>query len=105
LAWFFVYGEFPVKLLDHIDEVRHHNWIDNLRECTNSQNLENVTPINSRNTSGYKGVCWNKQEEKWVAQLSINKKQRTLGYYSTPEKAHEAYIDAKRKHHTFWVEK
>ena len=42
LAWFYTYGVWPKDQLDHEDHIRHHNWIDNLREVTH---LKNRTPL------------------------------------------------------------
>lgn len=38
LAWFYVYGEWPLEI-DHIDEVKWHNGIFNLLNGTHSDNL------------------------------------------------------------------
>lgn len=43
------------------------------------------------NTSGYKGVSWDKKFDKWRSQIWLNKKCIHLGYYSSPEEAHQAY--------------
>ncbi|MDD1625982.1 MAG: HNH endonuclease [Methylococcaceae bacterium] len=55
LAWFYTYEVWPRNKLDHRDTIRHHNWIDNLREATKKQNNQNVG-LKSNNTSGFKGV-------------------------------------------------
>lgn len=33
------------------------------------------------NTSGYKGVTWDKSRQKWQAQMNINNKHIFLGYF------------------------
>jgi len=38
LAWFYEYGVWPVCQIDHIDTIKHHNWISNLRVLSKSQN-------------------------------------------------------------------
>lgn len=48
--------------------------------------------MNKNNTSGYKGVSWAKNEKKWNAQITINYKRKSLGYYETAEQAYEAYL-------------
>lgn len=42
-------------------------------------------------TSEYKGVCFNKRDNKWVAQITINGNKKHLGYFLTELEAHQAY--------------
>jgi hypothetical protein len=80
LAWLYVYGYFPEFGLDHRDRVRNHNWIDNLREKSQQCNLRNTgTPKN--NTSGVKGVIWDKSRNKWQARIHLNGHGRLIGRY------------------------
>jgi len=81
LAWFYIYGIFPKKDLDHINQIKHDNRISNLREVTNSENHQN-RGINKNNSSGHKGVYWNKSNKKWQSSIGINGKLRFLGYFS-----------------------
>jgi len=90
LAWLWVYGEWPKLILDHIDTVKYHNWITNLREATHSQNCINRGK-NVNNSSGYKGVSY--IDGKYVAYISCKMKRITIGRYTTPEEAHKAYCD------------
>ena len=50
-----------------------------------------VTP---NNTSGYKGVTWNKRAKKWRAQIWLDGKFVHLGTYATAEEAYAAYCRA-----------
>lgn len=91
-----IIGGKPNMVIDHIN----HNTIDNrrsnLRLCTNSQNQFNRgVPIN--NTSGYKGVYFNKKDKRWGAYMSLNKKMKMLGYFGTKEEAAIAYREHARK--------
>jgi len=90
LAWFYTYEVWPRNKLDHRDTIRHHNWIDNLREATKKQNNQNVG-LKSNNTSGFKGVSRKKGGNKWVANINYNGKKRHLGYFNTPEEAAAQY--------------
>lgn len=63
IAWYFTYGYKP-KMLDHINRNRTDNRIDNLREADHKLNSSNLS-TDKRNTSGYKGVTWNKKDKKW----------------------------------------
>ena len=85
-------GEDP-KYIDHKDGNPKNNSIENLRACTQSQNNAN-TGINKVNTSGYKGVTWNKSCGKWHAQIKDHKKRVYLGVYDDIKEAAKAYDDA-----------
>lgn len=97
LAWLYMTGVMPIRMIDHKNTVRSDNSWTNLREATNAQNLGN-RPANRNNTSGYKGVTWNKQVRKWKAQITLNGKNTVLGGFEKPEDAHKAYLVA-AKHH------
>ena len=100
LAWLYVYGE-RAKILDHINGVKTDNRISNLRLASQQQNQFNV-PARKNNKSGFKGVIWKKENRKWVAQATINQKKISLGYFSTPEQASNAYQEfCKRNHGDF----
>jgi hypothetical protein len=98
LAWLYVRGIWPANMLDHRNGIRTDNRIDNLREATSAQNGAN-TGKRSDNTSGFKGVCWNKHVGKWLAQIQIRSRMRYLGYFTTPEEASEAYQAAAKEYH------
>lgn len=83
--------------VDHIDGDSLNNRRANLRKATNAQNQAN-RGAQANNTSGYKGVYWSKADRKWKAFIRVNKKMLHLGYFSKPEDAHKAYIDAAKKY-------
>jgi|ERR1019366_9132096 hypothetical protein len=99
LAWLYVHGVWPVEV-DHKDTVKHHNWIDNLREVTRTENNQNHTKANKNNKLRLMGVSLNKASGKPVAQIAVNGKKIHLGTFDTPEEAHEIYLAAKRKYHS-----
>lgn len=105
LAWLYIYGELPKYPLDHINEIKDDNRISNLRLDINNENLHNKSNPQINNTSGFRGVHWSKKCQKWAAQISIKGKVKHLGLFNTAEEAYEAYLRAKREHHTYWVEK
>jgi hypothetical protein len=98
LAYIYMTGKQPDKKIDHKNGNKKDNrWI-NLRLATDFQNAAN-SKISKANTSGYKGVTFNKQKNKYAAQIKINYKTIYLGYYKTPEEAHAAYCAAATKYH------
>jgi hypothetical protein len=74
------------KYVDHIDNDRQNNKLINLRFATPQQNQQNRS-INKNNKSGTKGVSWNKQRNKWTAQIRINGKLIHLGSFLNKEDA------------------
>lgn len=97
LAWLYTQGFFP-EFIDHINSDRLDNRIANLRPATRRQNNINVLRT-SANTSGFKGVHWDKPTERWRAQITIEGKKTYLGSFASPEEAHEAYKKAALEHH------
>ncbi len=79
--------------IDHKNQDKLDNQRSNLRLATDAQNkMNSVKPIN--NTSGYKGVTWNKRAKKYIAQISHNNKQIYLGHFPDLISAAIAYNDA-----------
>ena len=86
LAWLYVNGYFPENEVDHINRNQSDNRIDNLREVSHGCNMRN-TANQKDNTSGVKGVVFDKRDKKWVAQISINHKNCSGGPYKEFEEA------------------
>ena len=100
LVWIYHYGYWPTDQLDHINRIRTDNRIENLRECSNSENNQNKS-MRSDNKSGVSGVSWYKKGNKWQSQLKINGKLIHLGYFDTIDNAKLVYDNAKEKYHEF----
>ena len=100
LAWFYVYGLWPKKGIDHIDGDPLNNRIANLREANQAENLQNYKKPKT-NTSGFMGVRIHSTTGKWQASISCGKKREYLGIYETKELAYLAYLSAKERLHTF----
>jgi hypothetical protein len=98
LAWLYMTGAFPPDQIDHIDRNPANNRFANLRAVTNSENMHNLGKYKN-NKSGFKGVCYHKQQKKWVAQIQLNSVNKYLGRFSTPEEASAAYLAAQRIYH------
>jgi hypothetical protein len=74
LAWFFIYGEWPQKDLDHIDGDPGNNHIANLRLATRQENTRNRQK-NKNNTAGVPGVSWCKRTGKFLVQIKVDGKR------------------------------
>ena len=98
LAWLYVHGGWPAYDVDHIDGDKDNNAISNLRQATVSENIRNRGKL-STNTSGVKGVCWNKKLGKWQASITLHRKQISLGYFDSIDDAARAYADAAYRLH------
>ena len=72
--------------IDHADNDKLNNNIDNLRVATHSQQQHN-SGKNRNNTSGCTGVYWYKPTGKWCVQISVNKKSHHGGYFVNKEDA------------------
>ena len=84
--------------VDHKDGNKLDIRKRNLRICTKAENGCNRDK-QLNNTSGYKGVTWNKCDKKWVAQIRVNRKNIHLGYHDTPRSAARAYNAGAIKYH------
>jgi hypothetical protein len=83
----------PGMIVDHIDRNPLNNTKSNLRVCSQTQNHGNrVKQIN--NKSGYKGVCFCKAKQTWMAQICIKRKVINLGYFNNPVEGAIAYDKA-----------
>lgn len=98
IIWAIVHGRFPKNQIDHRNRVRDDDRLRNLRDASPSQNICNIG-IRSNNTSGYKGVSWSTQRNKWRATIKAHGKQMHLGFFTNPRKAWEAYAVAVHLHH------
>ena len=97
LAWLYMYGYLPSQI-DHINGVRSDNRIINLRPASTSENAMN-TGIRIDNKSGFKGVSWDKNKNKWQVKISFQGKQKHLGRFDTKEEASQKYQEFAIKSH------
>lgn len=89
------------KFTDHVNQDKLDNRGTNLRTCNKAQNSMNRTKqIN--NTSGHKGVSWNRRLEKWESYIWKSGKKTFLGYFTSLNEAARAYnIKALELHGSF----
>jgi hypothetical protein len=75
---------------DHIDGDPLNNRRSNLRPCDDSTNQANKRML-SNNTSGFKGVTYNKANKNWRSQVCCNKVIYRLGSFKDKIEAARAY--------------
>lgn len=86
-----------------MQEVHDRNIVDN----TNISIIKNNKP-NKNNKTGFRGIAYNKINNKYIAQIAFKGHLYYLGYYETAKEASEAYQIAKEKTHfefLKWYEK
>jgi hypothetical protein len=98
LAFLYMTGRWPPRLVDHKNVVPGDDRWCNLRPATESQNQHNRGRA-ATNTSGLKGASFSKHTRKWLAQIAVRGVRKYLGYFDTPEEAHAAYVAASQQHH------
>lgn len=86
LAWLYMYGAWPTDQLDHRNGTRDDNRISNLRDATNKENHENFA-LSRGNTSGYRGVSWDKNRQKFMAKVMHHGKTINVGRFDTADEA------------------
>lgn len=67
--------------VDHIDGDGLNNTRSNLRLCTNAENMCN-TGLRIDNTSGAKGVQWDKRRGKWKAYVKCEGIRKNFGSFA-----------------------
>lgn len=92
-----ILGLGPGELGDHKDHDTLNNRRDNLRRCTHSQNMANGRR-QSNNTSGFKGVRFDTECNKWRAEITFCSKKISLGFFDDITAAARAYDAAARQH-------
>lgn len=84
-------------IVDHINGNRLDNRKSNLRICT-----KNLNPINCKlyknNSSGCKGVNWNKRLKKWEVNIYYKHQHIYLGIYANYEEAVSVRKEAEKKY-------
>ncbi len=85
LIFFWHYGYFP-KVVDHIDGDISNNKIENLQGCDQKINIAKAKTF-STNTTGFKGVHFNKKANKYEAYYFKDYKKHYCGLFVTAEEA------------------
>lgn len=98
LAWLYMTGEWPEQEIDHVNGITGDNrWI-NLRPCNHQQNNHNQ-PLRRNNTSGVKGVHWDRRHRKWHVQVCLNYKIHQGGFFEHLADAEKSVRELREKLH------
>jgi len=98
LAWLMMEQSWPTRNIDHINGIRNDNRWGNLRDAAQRINIQNRRSANANNKLGVLGVYKSRRGEQFEASIYSGRKI-ILGLFDTPEEAHQAYLEAKRKLH------
>ena len=101
LIWIY-HNRTEPRQIDHINGNTFDNRIENLRECSASENQRN-RKRNKSNTSGVKGVNWCKQKRKWRARINVDGKEIHVGFFDSLEQAREKTEQAREKIHGIFM--
>ena len=82
----FIVNPYNKPCIDHIDNCKTNNNVNNLRWVSQQENQMN-SKLSSKNTSNHKGVSFHKQSNKWMAYIKSNGKVKNLGYFKNIEDA------------------
>lgn len=96
LAFLYMTGKWPKGIIDHKDRNPFNDRWNNYRDVTQSDNMKNIS-ARSDNTSGYKGVSFNKQHKKWESYINSKGKRFGLGLYTDIKEAVKVRIEAEKK--------
>lgn len=102
LAWLHEHGVWPDGDIDHENRIKSHNAIKNLRPAEDCENLWNTT-VRSDNQVRLKGVHVHKVKGVptglYRVRIRTEGRVRQVGYFKSPEEAHEAYRHAANQDH------
>ena len=89
------------EIIDHKEHNKRDNRKSKLRVGTQSNNMMNTSPRKD-NTSGVIGVSLDKRNNRWVAEIMVDKNKINLGSYKTKEEAANKRLEAENKYFGNW---
>ena len=98
LAWLYMEGEWGRPVIDHCDGDPFNNRWSNLRLASHANNAAN-RPRLRNNTSGFKGLSFDRRTGDYIAQITKDGKRHFLGHFPTAQQAHEACVAKARELH------
>lgn len=104
LAKYFLSNPLNYGYVNHKDNNRLNNNLDNLEWCSFQQNCFQKYKYKKNASSKYKGVSWSKRDKKWGSKIGFNNKTINIGFFSAEKEAALAYNEkAKELHGKFAV--
>jgi len=97
IAFFLHHGRWPKDQIDHINRDNTDNRIENLRECSRSENHRNRADTKGRKLP--RNVYIDKSTGRYKVQLTINNKKISLGGYPNVELAQLVASEAREKYY------
>lgn len=86
------------QVVDHKNNNRLDNRKDNLKVVTRAKNNQNLS-ISKRNTTGYRGVTFDKNANKYRVRININGKEKHIGLFQTLEEAVNRRKELEKEHY------
>lgn len=80
--------------VDHANQDRLDNRRFNIRRATVSQNRANAQKMGGDASSKYKGITWNRTNQRWQTSICVHRKVIWLGYFDAEIDAARAYDSA-----------
>lgn len=90
VVWAWHKGQWPEGEIDHEDHRTWNNRIENLCDTSHRANGQNQ-PMKGSNSSGATGVTWHKKASRWMAQITVEGKNKYLGLFDSVEDASAAH--------------
>ena len=84
--------------VDHINRIKTDNKLENLRWCNRRENNINKG-MNINNTSGVKGVSFNKRDNRWIGSIYIEKYKDKHKTFKTKEEAITWRLEMEKKYY------
>ena len=93
------HGDPGNKDIDHIDQDKRNNKIDNLRAVNRGQNNQNISSAQVNNSTGVRGVSQDKKQGTWAAELKVGAVRYRQRGFKTQQEAINHRAMLVRLHH------